>query len=721
MSLTNLKREHLEIIFFLVLTLILSIFWLLLSYSVTYKKIDAEKLLACVFGFDPFGSGASAFKMYLYIAGGLLVSFVIFTYNTLLLCCFYFINRFKWIWVAVTFVVVRFKMSKKIKLLGVTVVGTSPRQGCVVGNIKTTPIYPNCTCDFDQRLGCCLGSAPGRTEKLIFAIKLVGKNAWVLKWLSKKLFLTGLILATLIYFQDNTLLLVILPLLIFAATKQAFGFRWTYIEKYRIISKGLIYVMVAILLLHFCYIINYDHIVWQDLAVISHQQYVVSDYYTRSIKIYLFCCTIIFLILTTESLIRYSILKEINLVEFPLIIGFALFFMFLLISSFNLFGAYVSLEGITFSLYILAGMNYNSQNSLEAGMKYFCLGALSSGFLLFGIALTFIMTKTLDFGELRFLFEGIEELPLLLSFALIFIFFGFWFKLSIFPCHAWTPDVYEGVLTPVTFFFATVVKLSVFAFFARVLFFLLGSKGFLFFWQPFFLFVAVGSIVFGALGALLQTKIKRFIGYTAINQMGYLLIGVSSGDFFGLQASFLYLFFYLIMGISFFSVLLYITDSNGKEILFINQLHHFGVQHRNLSIILALVLFSMAGIPPLAGFFGKFFLFFSAFKAGNHSIVFLGLVMNVISAFYYLRIIKCLFFCLGLQAVEHEKKNRSKIRSTYSFFLGTDDFFPILFDAILLFCLFLLLVAPFFLNSLLHYFNELAVSAAFINEYSRFY
>jgi NADH:ubiquinone oxidoreductase subunit 2 (subunit N) len=203
--------------------------------------------------------------------------------------------------------------------------------------------------------------------------------------------------------------------------------------------------------------------------------------------------------------------------------------------------------------------------------------------------------------------------------------------------------------------------------------------------------------------------------------MGYLLIGVSSGDFFGLQASFLYLFFYLIMGISFFSVLLYITDSNGKEILFINQLHHFGVQHRNLSIILALVLFSMAGIPPLAGFFGKFFLFFSAFKAGNHSIVFLGLVMNVISAFYYLRIIKCLFFCLGLQAVEHEKKNRSKIRSTYSFFLGTDDFFPILFDAILLFCLFLLLVAPFFLNSLLHYFNELAVSAAFINEYSRFY
>jgi NADH-quinone oxidoreductase subunit N len=179
-----------------------------------------------------------------------------------------------------------------------------------------------------------------------------------------------------------------------------------------------------------------DTAIGTEQATFLQQQYIVIDSYTRSIKAYLLFCTILFLVLTTEYIIRYSVLKEIDLVEFPLIIGFALFFMLLLVSSFNLFGSYVSLEGVTFSLYILAGMNYNSQNSLEAGMKYFCLGALSSGFLLFGIAITFIMTKTLDFGELRWLFEGTEELPLLLSFALIFIFFGFWFKLSIFPCHA---------------------------------------------------------------------------------------------------------------------------------------------------------------------------------------------------------------------------------------------------------------------------------------------
>lgn len=129
--------------------------------------------------------------------------------------------------------------------------------------------------------------------------------------------------------------------------------------------------------------------------------------------------------ITLEYLLSYSALKEINLVEFPLVVSFALFFMLLLVSSFNIFGAYVSLEGITFSLYILAGMNYNSQNSLEAGIKYFCLGALSSGFLLFGIALIFIMTKTMDLFELRFLFSTITTIPLLLSFALVFLFFGF--------------------------------------------------------------------------------------------------------------------------------------------------------------------------------------------------------------------------------------------------------------------------------------------------------
>jgi NADH-quinone oxidoreductase subunit N len=163
------------------------------------------------------------------------------------------------------------------------------------------------------------------------------------------------------------------------------------------------------------------------------------------------------------------------------------------------------------------------------------------------------------------------------------------------------------------------------------------------------LFAATGSIVLGALGALIQTKIKRFIGYTAINQMGYLFVGVSSGGLLGIQASFTYLFFYLVMGFLFFSILLYINDfKTGKDIIFINQLSSLSYQHKNISIILALVLFSMGGIPPLVGFFGKFFLLLSAFQAGNHSLVFLGSVMNVFSAFYYLRLIKCMFFEISL-------------------------------------------------------------------------
>jgi NADH-quinone oxidoreductase subunit N len=172
------------------------------------------------------------------------------------------------------------------------------------------------------------------------------------------------------------------------------------------------------------------------------------------------------------------------------------------------------------------------------------MGAVSSGFLLFGVALVFITAQTLDFFELRLLFSYLDdkELPLLLVLAMHSTFIGFWFKLSISPFHSWTPDVYEGVLTPVTFFFSTVVKLGVFTFFVRTLFFLFGSADFVQFWALSFEVAALSSIVAGALGALRQTKIKRFIGYTTINQAGYLLIGLCSEDLFGLQASFLYLF-----------------------------------------------------------------------------------------------------------------------------------------------------------------------------------
>ena len=237
-----------------------------------------------------------------------------------------------------------------------------------------------------------------------------------------------------------------------------------------------------------------------NFASFYYQYYAVQDTYTLCLRSFLILCTAIFLLLTLEYLVKYSALNKINLVEFPLIIGFSLFFILSMLSSFNLFGAYISIEGLTFTLYILAGTNYNSQNCLESGLKYFCLGALSSGFLLLGTALIFIMTGTLDFADLRFIFGSLEELPLLLSFSLIFLVFGFWFKLSIFPCHAWTPDVYEGVLTPVTFFFATVVKVGVFGLLVRVLFFLLGTNVFFFFENPSFYLPQRVLLFLGLLG-----------------------------------------------------------------------------------------------------------------------------------------------------------------------------------------------------------------------------
>jgi NADH-quinone oxidoreductase subunit N len=164
---------------------------------------------------------------------------------------------------------------------------------------------------------------------------------------------------------------------------------------------------------------------WDVPAFFIHQGYIICDFYTVTVKWYLLGSIFVFLIVTFEYLLKFSEQNKINLVEFPVVICFSSFFMLFLVSSFNLFGAYLSLEAVTFSLYILAGINCNSQTAVESSMKYFCLGALSSGFLLFGVALTFIATKTLDFAELKFLFDSLSELPLFLSFALLFMFFGF--------------------------------------------------------------------------------------------------------------------------------------------------------------------------------------------------------------------------------------------------------------------------------------------------------
>lgn len=248
------------------------------------------------------------------------------------------------------------------------------------------------------------------------------------------------------------------------------------------------------------------------------------------------------------------------------------------------------------------------------------------------------------------------------------------------------------------------VKLSVFAFLVRLLFFLLGSEAFLSVWQPAFLCVSSLSIVFGALGALLQTKIKRFVGYTSINQMGYLLIGVSSGSVEGLQASFLYFFFYILMSLGFFIVLLYSSgETTHTGLLFINQLSGFGQKHKGIAIFLCLILFSMAGIPPLAGFFGKFFLFFSAFKAGNHCLVVLGLLTNLVSVFYYLRLIKCMLF----EGVTVRPEG-------HYFFITLDPKVSLIVYFILIVIMAVLLTSVVYLNALLVFFEALALSVTII-------
>jgi NADH-quinone oxidoreductase subunit N len=669
-----------------------------LSYTVSYKKKnDIEKLSAYECGFDPFGMGGSSFEVHFYIVG---ILFIIFDLEVI----------FLYPWAVYCGVLGGSGFCAILVFLGILTVGFiyEWKKGALDWADSSVEVeallYKDAPQTLPPRVMCSVWNKVLFGETSLFRTYYI--NIFLILWRTRfRRFFYGMLIIIIpagffacVYglLGEFSLLLIILILLLFAASGkgkrfEGWDFRTTVLDKQELISVYLILILSYVASTH----------LENKPAIFFYQQYLIRDFYAESIKIYLVICTIIFLVVSLEYLLRYSCLKTINLVEFPIVICFALCFMLLLVSSFNLFGAYVSLEGLTFSLYILAGMNYNSQNSIEAGIKYFCLGALSSGLLLFGIALLFIITKTLNFAELRYLFQELDQLPRLLSFSLTFIFFGFWFKLSIFPCHVWAPDVYEGVLTPVTLFFATVVKLSIFSFFVRVLFFLLGTRLFLTFWQPLILFVAAGSIVFGALGALVQTKLKRFVGYTAINQMGYLFIGLSSGSSLGLQSSFVFLYVYLITTLLLFAILLYVSDSRtGADVLFINQLNTFGQQHRNLSLILAIVLFSMAGIPPLAGFFGKFFLLFSAHQSGNHSLVFLGLVMNVISGFYYLQIVKCLFF--------EEFVSRESI---YSFFLG-DTVYTAFFNNLLIFFTFHLLLVPYFLDNLL-LLADVTVSSSF--------
>ena len=326
--------------------------------------------------------------------------------------------------------------------------------------------------------------------------------------------------------------------------------------------------------------------------------------------------------------------------EFPVLVLLATTGMLMMISANDLIALYVGLELQSLSLYVVAAFDRRSARSSEAGLKYFVLGALSSGMLLYGASLIYGFTGSTLFTDIAASVQP-SGTNLGLIFGLVFLITGLAFKISAVPFHMWTPDVYEGAPTPVTAFFAAAPKLAAMALTVRTLFAAFPSVTPE--WQQIVTFLAIASMALGAFAAIGQRNIKRLMAYSSIGHMGYALVGLAAGTAEGVQGVIIYLAIYLAMTLGTFACILAMRR-NGRMVEDIDQLAGLSITSPMMAFLLAMLLFSLAGIPPLAGFFAKFYVFLAAINAGLYALAVIGVLLSVVGAYYYLRIVKIMYF-----------------------------------------------------------------------------
>ncbi len=325
--------------------------------------------------------------------------------------------------------------------------------------------------------------------------------------------------------------------------------------------------------------------------------------------------------------------------EYPVLIVLSTLGMLMLISATDLLALYLGLELMSLSLYVVAAINRDSVRSTEAGLKYFVLGALSSGLLLYGASLIYGFTGTISFAGIAK--ATAQGAGVGLIFGLVFLFAGFCFKVSAVPFHMWTPDVYEGAPTPITAFFAAAPKVAAMAMFVRAP--VSAFPAIVPQWQQILVFVSIASMALGSFAAIAQHNIKRLMAYSSIGHMGFALVGLAAGTSEGVQGVLLYMAIYLAMTLGTFAVILAMRRA-GVMVEEIGDLAGLARTKPGWALFLAILLFSLAGIPPLAGFFAKFFVFAAAIKAGLIPLAVIGMVTSVVSAYYYLAIIKVMYF-----------------------------------------------------------------------------
>src|SRR5579863_7050238 len=337
----------------------------------------------------------------------------------------------------------------------------------------------------------------------------------------------------------------------------------------------------------------------------------------------------------------YNRSQHIERPEFPVLILLATAGMMMMISAYDLISLYVGLELQSLALYVIASFDRDSVRSSEAGLKYFVLGALASGMLLFGASMVYGFAGSTNFETLRQVFQSGVAHPIGLLFGIVFIMVGLAFKVSAVPFHMWTPDVYEGAPTPVTAFFAVAPKIAALALFVRVMidpFYSLITE-----WSQIVWGISVASMIVGALAAINQRNIKRLMAYSSIGHIGYALIGLATGTQAGVRGILFYMAIYLFMNVGTFAVILCMRRQ-GKMVEEIADLAGLARTQPALALALGIFMFSLAGIPPLAGFLAKFYIFLAAIDAHFVALAVIGVVTSVVGAYYYVRIVKIMYF-----------------------------------------------------------------------------
>jgi len=361
---------------------------------------------------------------------------------------------------------------------------------------------------------------------------------------------------------------------------------------------------------------------------------VVIDYLSSFMKIITLLAAFIVLAISKNYLDNFKISK----IEYPILILSSVLGMMVMISSNDLIVFYMGLELQSLALYVLATFNRNNLKSSEAGLKYFVLSALSSGLLLYGCSLIYGFSGSTNFEIIA---SQLDSNEYALTFGIVFILVGLAFKISAVPFHMWAPDVYEGSPTTVTLFFTMVPKIAALTVFIRFLY--VPFLELIDQWQMILVFLSIASMLFGAIAAIGQKNIKRLIAYSSIGHIGYALAGVASASNDGIQSSVIYLTIYIVMNLGLFSCLLMLRRNNNYYES-IDDLSGLSKNHPILSFSLLVILFSLAGIPPLAGFFAKFYIFKAVIEQSMYFLAIVGLLSTVIAAFYYLRIIKIIYF-----------------------------------------------------------------------------